>query len=111
MLLTACDNGHEGYIIKPFTGDYRYHNGIAEFFDCHDRKKYFVSPDGINKEVSNAYLALKLKDNDDAYIVVEGYVKSEALMDNIASVDVFVITKLLSVDATRGCQKSERVGH
>ncbi len=111
FFLVACDNEHKGYIITPFTGDYRYHNGIAEFFDCHERKRYYVAPLGIDKEVAEAYLALKLEDNDDAYISVEGYMRPEELMDGIATVDVFVITKLLTIDATRGCQKSERVGH
>ena len=111
VFLVSCGIEHRGHAISKFTGDYRYHNGIAEFFDCSDRLKYYVAKSGVHEKIKDEYLALKLKDFDDAFVKVEGYVKNEELMDGIATVDVFVVTKFLSIDPTRGCSRANRVGH
>lgn len=111
LSLSSCDTQHRGQTIIPFTGDYRYHKGIAEFYDCKSRVKYFVAKSGTYQELQTKYSSLSITDGDDVYMEVEGYTKTEELLDGIGSLDVFVVTKLIVVDQNRGCDKARRVGH
>ena len=111
LFLSSCSTEHEGYIPIKFTGEYRFYKNIAEFFDCKEGVKYFVEKIGVHQELQATYLALKLSGGDDVYVNVDGYVKSETLMQDIDTVDVFVVTKLHAIDSLRGCQKKRYIGH
>jgi len=110
IFLVSCSE-HSEYTITEFAGDYRDQAGIGEFYDCTGKTKYFVAKSGIYKELQEKFATLNLNDNDDAYIKVEGYIKKEELMGGIGTVDIFVVTKLLSIDPTRGCEKRTRQGY
>jgi len=103
---------HGGQDITEFTGDYRYTSrdgrvGIAEFFNCADRKRYFVDKSGIHDELSKSFMALGLKDKDDAYLKVKGYLKEETSIEGIDPVTVFVAVEFISFDKNRGCKLSK----
>lgn len=104
FLLTSCGE-HRGQDISEFTGDYRFYAGIAEFFDCRKSVKYYVADSGIHNELQSLYLQLNLKDKDDVYIKVKGYLKEEQQMEGINPKTVFVPVKLISHDASRGCEQ------
>jgi hypothetical protein len=108
--LLSCDTEHKGYTISEFTGEYRFYKNIAEFFDCKEGIKYFVERIGAYSELQEAYLGLELTNNDDVYIKVDGYLKKQMLIQDIDSVDVFVATKLHTIDSLRGCQKKRYIG-
>ncbi len=107
-LLVACGQ-HSGQTITEFSGDYRYTSrggrvGIAEFFNCADGVRYFVDKSGIHDELTKAFKALGLKDNDDAFLKVKGYLKKETLIEGIDPVTVFVAVEFVSFDKNRGCK-------
>ena len=108
--LSSCSE-HSGHTISDFTGDYRFTSGIGEFFNCSDHKRYFVAKSGIHKELSNKYLALNMKDNDDVFLRVKGYLKQEKLMDGIDPVTIFVPVEFIAFDKSRGCEPAIRKGH
>ncbi len=85
--------------------------GIAEFFDCDERVKYFVAQSGVHSELAEKYTALGVPEKDDVYIKVEGYLKKETQMEGIDPITVFVPTKFISFDQTRGCEKGMQQGH
>jgi len=103
LLLSSCE--HRGQDVIKFTGEYRYFAGIAEFFDCKERVKYFVAKAGINTDLQEAYLKLGVKDKDDVYIQIQGYLKEVAQMDGVDPATLFVPVKLLSLDKNRGCER------
>ena len=110
LMLTSCGE-HSGRDIKLFTGEYRYYAGIAEFFDCKDRVKYFVSKKiGINSELKEDFLSLGLRSSDDAYIRVKGYIKAEDQLQGMDPVSVFVPVELVKFDKNRGCKRSAKQG-
>ena len=111
LLLQACGE-HSGYQILKYTGEYRYSNGIAEFFDCKQGIKYFVSRQaGISDDLQAMYQDLNLKDKkEDVFIKVDGYMKEEEQMEGIDPKMVFVAVELISHDVTRGCTKGYRRG-
>lgn len=88
-----------------FKGDYRFDGSIGEFFDCEERRKYYISKLGAHDALKEKYHALGLKDKDDVYAIVEGYVTKERMMEGIDPVSVFVASRVVSIDQTRGCQK------
>ena len=105
--LTACSQ-HESTV---FTGDYRYYAGISEFFDCKTGVKYYLGKNGINKELEEKYLALKIKEKDDAYLKVEGYLIEESAEDTLIPATVFIPTDFISFDTSRGCERGRREGY
>ena len=111
VFFTSCDMQHSGYTSKEYTGDYRDYAGIAEFFDCEEQVKYYVAESGVHSELAEKYAALEVPEKEDVYIKVEGYLKKEAQMEGIDPITVFVPTKFISFDPTRGCEMSRRVGH
>lgn len=109
IFLSSC-NEHGDYDITRFTGEYRYYRGIAEFFDCKSRVKYYVAESGIDSDLENAYLKLGLDEKDDVYIQLKGYLKEEEMMEGINPSTVFVPVKILKIDKTRGCERGIRQG-
>jgi hypothetical protein len=109
VVMSSC-NEHGDYDIVRFNGEYRYYKGIAEFFDCKSRVKYYVAEAGIDSDLEEAYLALGMDEKDDVYIQLKGYLKEEQMMEGIHPSTVFVPVKLLKVDKTRGCVRGLRQG-
>ncbi|MEE9351207.1 MAG: hypothetical protein V3U78_03010 [Thiotrichaceae bacterium] len=111
LLLGSCSE-HKGQDITKFTGEYRYYHGIAEFFVCKERVKYYVSEVGIGKELEEAYLEQGVAEDDDVYMKVKGYfMEEEQQMDGIDPAVLFVPVELLKVDKERGCERIIREGH
>jgi len=111
IFFVSCDSQHSGYISTEYTGDYRVYAGIAEFFDCEEEVKYYVADLGVYSELAEKYAALGLPDKEDAYLKVEGYLKKEAQqIDGVEPIKVFVPTKFIGFDETRGCRKGKQVG-
>jgi uncharacterized lipoprotein NlpE involved in copper resistance len=104
FLLTSCGE-HSGQEISKFTGEYRYYAGIAEFFDCKSGVKYYIAKVGVGSELQEAYLKLDVKEKDDVYLQIKGYLKEEQQMEGIDPATVFVPVKLLSFDKNRGCKR------
>ena len=103
-MLSSCFE-HSDYDVTEHTVDYRFSGGIAELFDCDLRQRYFLAKTGVHKELESRYLALKLARNDDIFLHVMGYIKKDPIMlEGVEPVDIFVVTELLSVDSSRGCQ-------
>ena len=111
LFLASCDMQHSGYTSKEYTGDYRDYANIAEFFDCDERVKYYVAESGVHSELAEKYAALGVPEKEDVYIKVEGYLKKESQMEGIDPITVFVPTKFISFDNTRGCQVVRQEGH
>ena len=111
LFLASCDMQHSGYTSKEYTGDYRVYANIAEFFDCDERVKYYVAESGVHSELAEKYAALGVPEKEDVYIKVEGYLKKESQMEGIDPITVFVPTKFISFDNTRGCQVVRQEGH
>ena len=111
LLFTACVNEHSGKEIESFSGDYRLYAGIAEFFDCKQEVKYYVSKKGAYAELAEQYAALGVPEKEDVYIKVEGYLEEEEMMEGIDPMTVFVATRFISADKTRGCERGGRIGH
>jgi uncharacterized lipoprotein NlpE involved in copper resistance len=107
LSLASCSQ----YESTAFTGDYRYYAGIGEFFDCQSGIKYYLGKQGISEELKKKYLALKLKEKDDAYLKVEGYLMQESAEDNLIPATIFVATEFISFDTSRGCDVGRREGH
>lgn len=102
---------HDGETIVNFTGDYRYYKGIAEFFDCKSRVKYYLSEKGVPKELKKEFKKLNLAGvDDDAFLKVKGYLLEEEKMEGIAPELVFVPVKLIEFDKDRGCQRAIQQG-
>lgn len=110
LFFTSCDMQHSGADIKAYSGDYRVYAGIGEFFDCNEQVKYFVAESGVYSELAEEYSALGLPEKEDVYTKVEGYLKQETQMEGIDPITVFVPTKVVSFDQTRGCQKGRQQG-
>jgi hypothetical protein len=111
LLPAACSNEHSGKEIESFSGDYRIYAGIAEFFDCKQEVKYYVSKKGAYEELAEQYAALAVAQKEDVYIKVEGYLEEEEMMEGIDPMTVFVAARFISADPTRGCERGRRVGH
>ena len=109
MLLSACGE-HRGQNISEYTGDYRFYAGIAEFYDCNSKIKYYVADSGIHDELKSFYTKLNLKEKEDVYIKVDGYLREEKQMEGIDPITVFVAVKLYEYDIERGCKKGYRIG-
>ena len=109
LLLASCGE-HDDYDISRFTGEYRYYAGVAEFFDCKSRVKYYVAKAGINTDLQETYSELGLEEKDDVYIQLKGYLKEEEMMEGINPSIVFVPVELLKVDKIRGCERGLRQG-
>ncbi len=105
---TSCE--HRGETILDYTGDYRYYSGIGEFFDCKDQIKYFLADAGVSSELETQYLALDVKEKEDVYVTLKGYVKEETQIEGVDPITVFVPTEILNLDQTRGCERSKREG-
>ena len=110
MLLPACTE-HWGEDVEKFTGDYRYHNGIGEFFNCKTAKTHYVFKSRADKKLTKQYLALNLSGNDDVYIKIRGYFKEVEQIEGVDPAMEFVPVKLLEMDASRGCELGGRVGN
>lgn len=104
LLLSSCSE-HSGHTVSEFTGDYRYHAGIAEFFDCKKSVKYYVANAGIHTDLQERYLKLGIKNKDDVYMKVTGYLKEEQKIEGIDPSLVFVPVKFISLDKDRGCKR------
>jgi len=102
--LSSCE--HSGQNVTMFTGEYRYYSGIAEFFICKERVKYYVGDAGIAKELQEAYLKQNITANDDIYMQVTGYLKEEEVkVEGVDPPTVFIPVKLLNIDKNKGCEK------
>lgn len=110
LLFTACDTQHSGRTIKEYSGDYRVYAGIAEFFDCNEQVKYYVAQTGIYSELAEKYAALGLPEKEDVYTKVEGYLKKEPQIEGVDPITVFVATRFISFDQTRGCERGRLQG-
>lgn len=111
LMLVSCGE-HGDYDIVRFTGEYRYYAGIAEFFDCKSRVKYYVDKSGIDKELEQAYIKLGLDEKDDVYMKIKGYLKEEEeQMEGIVPAVVFVPVEILGLDKDRGCERGIRQGN
>jgi len=108
LLIASCE--HSDYEVTKFTGDYRYYAGIAEFFDCDSRIKYYLADAGISEELQQLHASLDINEKDDVYLELKGYLKEEQLMDGINPTDVFVPVELLKHDTSRGCERGFRQG-
>ncbi len=104
LVMLSCSE-HSGHEIRDFTGDYQFKSGIAEFFNCADRKRYFVAKSGVYQVLIDKFQALSLKNDDDAYLRVKGYLTQEKMMDGIDPETVFVPVEFISFDKNRGCDK------
>ena len=109
FLLASCGE-HSGQDVSKFSGEYRYYAGIAEFFDCKSRVKYYISKAGIGTDLQNAYLELNVEEKDDVYIQINGYLKEEKQIEGIDPATVFVPVKMLKIDKTRGCERGVMQG-
>ena len=110
LMLVSCGE-HRGQNISEFTGDYRFYAGISEFFDCKESVKYYVADTGIHAELQSLYLQLNLKEKEDIYIKVTGYLKEEKQLEGIDPINVFVAVELLEHDVERGCNIGNRKGN
>jgi len=110
LLLSSCGE-HSGQNIIKYAGEYRYYHGIAEFFVCKERVKYYISDVGIGTDLQEAYLKQGVAEDDDVYMQVTGYFMEEQLMPEIEPATLFVPVELLKVDAARGCERMIREGH
>ncbi len=109
FLLTSCGE-HSGQDVSKFTGEYRYYAGIAEFFDCESRNKYYIAKVGIGSDLQDAYVKLGVEEKDDVYIQINGYLKEEKQMEGIDPAVVFVPVKMLKIDKSRGCERGVMQG-
>lgn len=110
LLLTSCE--HRGENITKFKGEYRYYKGIAEFFVCKERVKYYVGDFGIYTELQEAYLKQGVAEDDDVYMQVTGYYKEEAVeIEGIDPTIVFVPVELLKIDKNKGCERIIQEGY
>jgi hypothetical protein len=101
--LSSCE--HSGEDVTKFTGEYRFYAGIAEFFICKERVKYYVGDAGISSDLEKAYLKQGVGEDDDVYMHVTGYLKEEATkVEGIDPPIVFIPVKLLKIDKERGCE-------
>lgn len=110
LILSSCGE-HSGKTIIEYTGDYHFSNGIAEFFDCKGRVKYYLSESGIAEELEKEYLKLGVRKRDDVYMKVTGYVQEEEMIEGINPSTVFVAVELLKIDKDRGCENGYRQGN
>lgn len=110
LILAACGE-HRGENVQSFTGDYRYSEGIGEFFDCKSGIKYYVIGTSENEKLIEEYLAYKLTKNDDIYIRVKGYLKEIPQIEGVDPVLEFAPVKLLESKPDRGCSVGERQGN
>lgn len=110
LLLNSCGGEHSGHTVSEYTGDYRYYAGIAEFFDCKESVKYYVADAGIHADLQEKYLKLGIKDKDDIFIKVTGYLKEEKKIEGIDPSLVFVPVKFISLDKDRGCKRGMMEG-
>ncbi len=109
LLLISCD--HRGEDVTKFNGDYRYYKGIAEFFDCKARVKYYVGDFGIYKDLQQEYSEQGVSTDDDVYMQVSGYLKEEeVLVEGVNPTIIFVPVKLLKIDKNRGCERAIQHG-
>lgn len=108
ILLVSCE--HSGHEVSEFTGDYRYYAGIGEFFDCKKSVKYYVADMGIHTDLQEKYLKLGLRERDDVFIKVTGYLKEEQKIEGIDPSLVFVPVKFISLDKDRGCTLGKMEG-
>jgi hypothetical protein len=108
LSLGACDVQHFGEDVKEHSGDYRFYAGIGEFFDCDDQVKYIVAKSGIHSRLADKYAALGVAEKEDVYTKVEGYLKQEARMEGLDPMTVFVPTKFISFDESRGCNMMKK---
>ncbi len=112
LFLSACAMEEKDKTSILFNGDYRFHAGIGEFFNCEDRVKYYVAKNRIAKELEERYLALGLKAKDDVFVQVEGYFQEEKPeIDGVNPITVFVPTRFIGLDKNRGCDiRGRRAG-
>ena len=110
FLITACTTTTVKEQISRFKGNFRYFAGIAEFYDCKTKQKYYLSEDGVYDELIKGYQDLNLKPKDDVYIRAEGFYREQEQEFGIDPIDVFVITKIIKFDTSRSCKKPYRVG-
>ena len=111
LLLISCGE-HSGQNIIKYTGEYRYYHGIAEFFVCKERVKYYISEVGVGTDLQEAYLEQGVAEDDDIYMQVTGYfMEEEQQMEGIDPATLFVPVELLKVDKDRGCERAIRQGY
>ena len=110
LFLSSCGE-HSGKTILEYTGDYRYSNGIAEFFDCKGKERYFLSKKGAAVDLQEKYQQLGIKGKDDVFMRVKGYVQEEQMMEGVDPLEFFVAVELLEVNQDRGCERGFRRGH
>lgn len=108
MVLSACE--HRGEEITSFTGDYRVRDGIAEFYDCDTKERYFVHDSSAHDAIIQAYQSLGLDGKEDVYIKAKGYLKEFERIEGLNPVTEFVPAKLLAMQPDRGCKPPMRRG-
>lgn len=110
VFLSSCGE-HRGENIQSFTGDYRYNEGIGEFFDCKSGEKYYVINTSENEKLIEEYLAYRFTKSDDIYIRIKGYLKEVPQIEGVDPVLEFAPVELIESNADRGCSVGERQGN
>ena len=110
LFLVACSTLQNSERSYRYTGDFSYHNGIASFYDCKQKEKFYLVKGGVFNELIEKYQALKLRAKEDVYLRVEGYYQEEKQRYGIDPIEVFVATRILKIDESRGCKQSGREG-
>ena len=110
LILAACGE-HRGEDVKTFNGDYRYDNGIGEFFDCESAKKYYVINTSENEELIEEYQSYQLDSKHDIYIRIKGYLKEVPQLDGIDPMLEFAPVELLESNPDRGCVVGGKHGY
>ena len=110
ILLTGCTMQHRTTENHRYTGDFRYYAGIAEFFDCKQKKRFYLSSQGLHDEVISSFQALKLTEKEDAFLKVEGYYTEEEQMDGVDPLELLVVTRIDQLDPSRSCDRRRREG-
>ena len=111
ILLTACSQEPPPENIQRYSGDFRYYRGIAEFFDCKERRRYYLHENALYGELLEKFAALGLDEKEDAYVRVKGYWLEEEQMDGVDPFELQAVTEIVEFDASRSCQRRHRVGH
>ena len=109
-LLTACSQGEAPEHIRSYSGDFRYYRGIAEFFDCKERRRYYLHENDTYGELLEKFAALGLDEKEDAYLRVKGYWLEEEQMDGVDPLELLAVTEVVEFDASRSCQRRRREG-
>lgn len=110
VVLSACSQGPPPENIQRISGDFRYYRGIAEFFDCKQRHRFYLVENDMYGELLEKFAALKLDPKEDAYVRVKGYWVEEEQMEGVDPLELLAVTEIVEFDASRSCKRTYREG-